>query len=96
MYSNALSRLFNTEGGGGGGLQRRVAEMGCTMVHVLSASYYVYHLFSMQSLRGADRIRGMGRGRGENNWKRGETWNILSAQIARRFEKGDETRGGVG
>ena len=33
-------------------------------------------------------------GEGDENWKGGDIGYILSAQIARRSEKGEETRGG--
>ena len=54
----------------------------------------IYFLY--RDYEGADRIRrGRGvRGRGDDNWKGGGIRNILSAQIARRSEKGEDTRGG--
>ena len=56
----------------------------------------IYFLY--RDYEGADRIRGGKgvRGRGDDNRKGGEIRNILSAQIARRSEKGEETREGWG
>ena len=58
-----------------------------SQLYIMGINYFLY-----RDYEGADRIKG---GRGVMG-KGGDIRNILSAQIARRSEKGEETRGGWG
>ena len=89
--------LFNT----GGGLLIQIyrdAQLKWDLQWYMYSQLYIMGIifFLYRDYEGADRIRmGRGvRGRGDDNWKGGEIIKILSAHIARRSEKREETRGG--